>query len=153
MVENSKISNNIKSILKNKGIKYTEQRAIILDILLKKENNKHINAEELHKIVKNNYPNQNIGIATIYRTLNSLKDVQLISSIPFEKNGKMYEINIKDEHHDHLICTQCQNIIEFFDKELEDRQEIIAKKNGFLILDHTMQIYGICQKCQIKNKG
>ena len=140
---------NLKKVLKDKGMKYTEQRAIILQILLTLD--EHLSAEEVHAIIKEKYPKQNIGIATIYRTLNFLEEVQLISSISFGKDGKKYEGNAK-EHHDHLICTSCGKIVEFFDEQIENRQEIVAKNNNFEITDHNMQIYGICKDCQEKTK-
>ncbi|MEA3554148.1 MAG: transcriptional repressor [Campylobacterota bacterium] len=127
-------------------MKYTEQRAIILQILINLDD--HLNAEEVHAIIKEKYPNQNIGIATIYRTLNFLEEVELISSISFGKDGKKYESNNKNQHHDHIICTSCGKIVEFLDEEIEKRQEDVALKNGFKITDHTMQIYGICDACQ-----
>ncbi|MEA3498966.1 MAG: transcriptional repressor [Campylobacterota bacterium] len=129
-------------------MKYTEQRAIVLQILLNLDD--HLNAEELNDIIKKEYPEQNIGIATIYRTLNFLEEVNLISSISFGKDGKKYESHNKDQHHDHLICTACGKIVEFFDEIIEKRQEEIAIKNGFKITDHTMQIYGLCDQCQDK---
>lgn len=147
MKNNETVLDDLKTVLKDKGMKYTEQRAVILQILLNIDD--HLNAEEVHKVVKEKYPNQNIGIATIYRTLNFLEEVDLISSISFGAEGKKYE-SIKDEHHDHIICTQCGNIVEFFDEAIEQRQEDIAKENGFNITDHTMQIFGICQSCQDK---
>jgi Fur family ferric uptake transcriptional regulator len=135
----------LKIVLKDKGMKYTEQRAIILQILVNLDD--HLNAEEIHSIVQKEYPNQNIGIATIYRTLNFLEEVELISSLSFGKDGKRYEGNTQ-EHHDHLICTSCGKIVEFLDDNIEKRQEVIALKNGFKITNHTMQIFGLCQKCQ-----
>lgn len=138
----------LKEVLKKKGMKYTEQRALILQLLLKLD--EHLSAEELHEIVKKEYPDQNIGIATVYRTLNFLEEVNLISSISFGKEGKKYESS-DTEHHDHIICTSCGKIVEFFDEDIEKKQEEIASKNGFKITDHTMQIYGLCQDCQEKN--
>ena len=138
----------LKNVLKNKGMKYTEQRAIILQILINLD--AHLNAEEVHSIVKEEYPNQNIGIATIYRTLNFLEEVDLISSISLANVGKKYESHSKDQHHDHIICTSCGKIVEFFDDEIEKRQEDIALKNGFKITDHTMQIFGVCGECNKK---
>jgi Fur family ferric uptake transcriptional regulator len=139
------IINELKSIIKQKGMKYTEQRAIILQILVNLD--EHLNAEDIHSIIQKEYPNQNIGIATIYRTLNFLEEVNLISSISFGSDGKKYEGNLK-EHHDHLICTSCGKIVEFLDEDIELKQEKIAMKNGFTITDHSMQIYGLCQDCQ-----
>lgn len=149
MTNNETALNDLKIVLKNKGMKYTEQRAIILLILLNLD--KHLSAEEVHEIVKRKYPQQNIGIATVYRTLNFLEEVELISSISFGKNGKKYEGKDKDKHHDHIICTSCGKIVEFFDEEIENRQNYIAQKNGFNITSHNMQLYGICQDCKNKN--
>ena len=147
MKKNDSIIKELKDIIKSKGMKYTEQRAIILQILINLDD--HLNAEEIHSIIQKDYPEQNIGIATIYRTLNFLEEVNLISSISFGKDGKKYEGNT-DEHHDHLICTSCGKIVEFLDDDIEKRQNDIAKTNGFQITDHSMQIYGLCQKCQDK---
>jgi Fur family ferric uptake transcriptional regulator len=141
----SNVIDELKQIIKEKGMKYTEQRAVILQILVNLDD--HLNAEDIHKIIQKEHPNQNIGIATIYRTLNFLEEVKLISSISFGSEGKKYEGNTK-EHHDHLICTKCNSIIEFLDEQIELRQEKIGQKNNFIIEDHTMQIYGICENCQ-----
>ena len=88
MTQNNTALEDLKIVLKNKGMKYTEQRAIVLQILLNLDD--HLNAEELNDIIKKEYPEQNIGIATIYRTLNFLEEVNLISSISFGKEGKKY---------------------------------------------------------------
>jgi Fur family ferric uptake transcriptional regulator len=138
--------NSLKNIIKSKGMKWTEQREIILDIILSQDC--HLSADEVYQMVKEKYPNSSIGIATIYRTLNFLEEVKLISSIPFGKDGKKYE-KTKDTHHDHLICIKCGKIIEFYDERIEQQQEIIAKKNNFKITGHTMQLYGICHECEI----
>ena len=145
MKNSNEIIEDLKVIIKQKGMKYTEQRAIILQILLKYDD--HLNAEEIHSIIQKEHKSQNVGIATIYRTLNFLEEVELITSLSFGKDGKKYERN-KEEHHDHLICTSCGKIIEFLDEQIEQRQEKIALKNGFIITNHSMQIYGLCQNCQ-----
>jgi Fur family ferric uptake transcriptional regulator len=146
--QNSSYNHDLKVILQENGMKYTEQRAIILELLLTLD--EHLSADQLLEIVKEKYPEHNIGIATIYRTLNFLEEVNLISSISFGKDGKKYESNDKNNHHDHLICTNCGKIVEFLDEDIEKKQEQIATQNGFVITDHTMQLFGICQKCQKK---
>lgn len=146
MENENKVLEDLKAVLKKKGMKYTEQRAIILQILLNLDD--HLNAEEVHRIVKEKYPEQNIGIATVYRALNFLEEVNLISSISFGKDGKKYEGNVKKEHHDHIICTSCGKIVEFYDEQIEKRQEKVASDNGFKISDHTMQIFGLCEQCK-----
>ena len=149
MKNNETVLDDLKAVLKTKGMKYTEQRAIILQILLNIDD--HLNAEEVLSIVKIKYPDQKIGIATIYRTLNFLEEVNLISSISFGKDGKKYEGN-SDQHHDHIICTDSGKIVEFLDESIELKQEKIALDNGFKITDHTMQIFGVCGDCQSKEK-
>ena len=145
MEVNSEAIAELKKIVKQKGLKYTEQREIVLNILLHAED--HLTAEEVYNLVKDHYPESNIGIATVYRALSFLEEVDLISSIAFGTDGKKYESNDKS-HHDHLICTKCGKIIEFFDKEIEDRQDKIANDNGFEITGHSMQLYGLCSTCK-----
>ena len=149
-MNNSEVIEDLKSIIKEKGMKYTEQRAVILNILL--NSNEHLHADEVNAIIKKDYPNYNIGIATVYRTLKFLEEVKLISSISVGTEGKRYESNSKNQHHDHLICTNCNKIVEFIDDNIEEQQEKIAKQNDFIITNHIMQIYGLCKKCQQKIK-
>ena len=143
--EIDEIIDELKKIVKQKGLKYTEQREIVLNILLRATN--HLTAEEVYNEIKKEYPTSNIGIATVYRALSFLEEVDLITSITFGTDGKKYETNSKS-HHDHLICTNCGKIIEFMDDDIEKRQEKIAKKNNFKIVSHSMQLYGICETCQ-----
>jgi Fur family ferric uptake transcriptional regulator len=142
---NEEIIDELKKIVKQKGLKYTEQREIVLSILL--HASEHLTAEEVYNEIKKAFPTSNIGIATVYRALSFLEEVDLITSITFGTDGKKYESNSKS-HHDHLICTSCGKIIEFIDEEIEKRQDKIAKKNRFKILSHSMQLYGICENCQ-----
>jgi Fur family ferric uptake transcriptional regulator len=148
MIDSGEVIEELKKIVKQKGLKYTEQREIVLNILLTAE--EHLSAEEIYNEVKNQYPQSNIGIATVYRALSFLEEVELITSIAFGTDGKKYENNAKS-HHDHLICTSCGKIIEFLDDEIEKRQERIAKKNKFVITSHSMQLYGTCESCQTKS--
>jgi Fur family ferric uptake transcriptional regulator len=135
----------LKKIVKQKGLKYTEQREIVLKILMHAQ--EHLTAEEIYNLIKKHEPESNIGIATVYRALSFLEEVDLIASINFGTEGKKYESNNK-EHHDHLICTACGKIVEFVDDEIEKRQNKVAKANNFKIISHSMQLYGLCQSCQ-----
>jgi len=134
-----------KSLLKSNTLKFTKQRELILKFLY--ENDGHYTPEEIYMLLKQSYPNVNIGIATVYRTLTLLEDSGIASSISFGTQGKKYELGLK-KHHDHLICTHCGKIIEFFDETIEERQEEIAKKHHFKMQDHTMKIIGLCEDCQ-----
>ena len=142
---NEEIIDELKKIVKQKGLKYTEQREIVLSVLLYAKD--HLTAEEVYNEIKKEHPESNIGIATVYRALSFLEEIDLIASITFGTDGKKYESNAKS-HHDHLICTDCGKIIEFIDEEIEKRQDKIAKKNKFKITSHSMQLYGTCETCQ-----
>ena len=136
-----------KALLKENSLKFTKQRELILKFLY--ENDDHYTPEEIYTLIKKSYPDINIGIATVYRTLFILEESGVATSISFGTKGKKYELGTK-KHHDHLICTECDTIIEFFDDTIEDQQEKIAERFDFKMTGHTMKIVGICKKCQIK---
>ncbi len=137
-----------KDLLKKNALKFTIQREVILETLYNCD--EHLTPEALHRLIQERYPNLKIGIATVYRTLSLLEESDIVTSLSFGTQGKKYELGAK-EHHDHMICTECGEITEFVDEEIEKRQEKIAKAFGFLMQDHSMQIYGLCKKCQQKN--
>ncbi len=134
-----------QSLLKENTLKFTKQRELVLKFLY--DNDGHFTPEDIYTLLKQENPDINIGIATVYRTLGLLETSQIASSISFGVQGKKYELGLK-KHHDHLICTKCGEIIEFFDDVIEERQEAIAKKFNFKMTDHTMKIVGLCEKCQ-----
>ncbi len=134
-----------QTILKENTLKFTKQRELVLKFLY--ENDGHFTPEEIYTQLKQQNPDINIGIATVYRTLSLLESSGIASSISFGVQGKKYELGLK-KHHDHLICSKCGDIIEFFDKVIEEKQEEIAQKFNFQMTDHTMKIIGLCEKCQ-----
>ncbi len=133
----------LRSIVKAKGLKHSAQRELVLKALF--DASSHLTPEEIYQKVKEENPS--IGLATVYRTLSFLEKEKMISSISFGSEGKKYELN-RGDHHDHMICVRCGKIIEFFDEELERLQEEIAKKSGFELLSHQMNLYGVCDECQ-----
>ena len=134
-----------QTLLKENSLKFTKQRELVLKFLY--ENDGHFTPEDIYTLLKEQYPEVNIGIATVYRTLTLLETSQIASSISFGVQGKKYELGLK-KHHDHLICTHCGDIIEFFDEIIESRQEEIAKRFNFQMTGHTMKIIGLCENCQ-----
>lgn len=144
-----KLLEDFKYLLKENGLKFTNQRELILKFLY--ENNQHLTPEEIHDHLKHIYPNVTIGIATVYRTLTLLEDAGVITSISFGAQGKRYEFGLK-KHHDHLVCTSCGEIFEFFDEIIEERQKKIAQKFNFLMTDHSMKLMGLCTRCQQSSK-
>ena len=138
-----------KTLLKANGHRFTRQREAVLATLYRHPG--HFTPEELHRLIKTHHPDLNTGIATVYRTLALLESAGIVTSISFGSQGKKYELGLK-AHHDHLICTKCGKILEFFDEAIERRQEKIARDFGFKMEDHTLKIYGVCPECQHKPK-
>jgi Fur family ferric uptake transcriptional regulator len=145
MIEYPVLLEKFQTLLKENALKFTKQRELVLKFLY--ENNGHFTPEDIYTLLKEQHPDVNIGIATVYRTLALLESSEIASSISFGVQGKKYELGLK-KHHDHLICTKCGKIIEFYDEIIEERQEAIAKKFNFKMTDHTMKIIGLCEKCQ-----
>lgn len=145
MITYPKLLEKFKILLKSNALKFTKQRELILKFLYK--NKEHFTPEDIYMLLKKEYPDINIGIATVYRTLTLLEESGIASSISFGTQGKKYELGLK-KHHDHLICTACGEIIEFLDETIEEQQEKIAKKFNFQMTDHTMKIIGLCENCQ-----
>ncbi|CAA6800071.1 MAG: Ferric uptake regulation protein FUR [uncultured Campylobacterales bacterium] len=140
-----KFINNFRVLIKDLGLKNSTQREIILKALF--HSKAHLSAEELSTLIKKEY-DSSIGIATVYRVLSFLEDHKVVSSINIgNANSKAYEINPSD-HHDHIVCTKCKKVLEFFNPDLEKLQVEIANKNGFKLIDHDMILYGICAGCK-----
>lgn len=148
-VEYNKLLSDFKQLLRDNGLKFTIQREVILKMLYSCD--EHLTPESLHHLIQEKHPDLNTGIATVYRTLSLLEDSDMVTSLSFGAQGKKYELGAKD-HHDHIICTKCGAINEFVDDEIEARQKKIAEELGFLMQEHSMQIYGICLSCQTKMK-
>lgn len=143
-IEYDVLLESFKKILKESGLKYTRQREIVLNILYHSDT--HFTPESLYMEIKRKEPNLNVGIATVYRTLNLLEDSQMVTSLSFGAAGKKFELANKP-HHDHLICKNCGKIVEFENSIVERQQAFIAKEHKFKLTGHLMQLYGICETC------
>tara|TARA_Y100000589_G_scaffold138682_1_gene132664 strand:- start:933 stop:1406 length:474 start_codon:yes stop_codon:yes gene_type:complete len=130
--------------LKSKSLKLTQQRLDILQIFLKSKT--HVSAEELFKSLHDSHPG--IGYSTVYRTLKLLKDADIAKENYFRDGFIRYESSFNRDHHDHIICIKCHEIFEFENEEIERLQEQVAAGIGFKIVDHQLEIYGVCSKCQ-----
>jgi len=137
-----------KDILKQNSLKFTKQREVVLETMY--HNDEHFSPESLYMLIKQNNPELNVGIATIYRTLNLLEESGIVTSLSFGANGKKFELGNKP-HHDHMICKICGEIIEFENDKIEQIQKDIAKEYNFKLTGHLMQLYGVCKKCQKNN--
>jgi Fur family ferric uptake transcriptional regulator len=140
-----KATEQLSEYLSGQGLKYTRQRDEILRVFV--EAGKHLSAEELYERVKKTDPR--IGYATVYRTLKLLSGAGLAEERRFEDGFTRYEYRTADgRHHDHLICTGCGRIIEFANEQIEALQQSVAKKNGFQVQSHKLELYGLCSDCQ-----
>jgi Fur family ferric uptake transcriptional regulator len=134
--------------LKEKDLKLTAQRELILDTFLKHKG--HISAEELHQKARETQPH--VGFATVYRTLKHFTQCGLARELDFGDGRIQYEPDFNRQHHDHMICTKCGTYIEFLNPQIEELQEQVSRRHGFKITSHRMQLYGLCQKCQKSQK-
>lgn len=133
----------LKHIQKH-GMKRTSQRDLILDVFLRTE--EHLSNEDLYRLVKEEDPT--VGQTTVYRTLKILTEAGLAREVRFGDGRTHYEHNYKHQHHDHMICSECGKIIEFFSAELEAIQDEMAAKHKFEITQHLLRIIGVCADCR-----
>ena len=127
------------------GLKQTRQRDLILETFL--DTKGHVTSEDLYERVRVSHPD--IGAATVYRTLKILVDAGLANAGTFREGVTVYEPD--EEHHDHLICLGCGEIIEFHCDVIEEQQLEIARAHGYRLRRHRHHLYGYCSRCQDKD--
>ena len=142
-----------KTLLKQNGLKVTMQRIAILEALVNRPD-KHLTAEEIYECVK--IKNPEIGLATVYRTIQLLAELNLIDKLDLGDGYSRYEIGHKDcqnstHHHHHLICLNCGNVLTFQDDLLETLEGSIRKTMNFEVVNHEVKLFGYCQECRDKN--
>ncbi len=130
------------------GLKRTAQRDLILEIFLQTE--EHLSSEDLYWLVHREDPN--VGHTTVYRTLKLLTEAGLAREVRFGDGKTYYEHHYNQEHHDHMICTECGQVIEFFSPELEALQNAMAEKFDFKLTHHNLRILGVCSDCRKREK-
>ena len=131
------ISKILVKILKSEGLRYTDQRQAIWDEV--RNSNEHRDAEDIYLKLKEG--NVKVSRATVYRTIDVLVKNRLVRKMDVGEGRSLYEPRLDDEHHDHMICIDTGNIIEFYNKELEDLQDTIAKKHGYKVIRHVHQLF------------
>ena len=132
--------------LRKAGLKVTLPRVKILQIMESSEI-KHLSAEDVYKALIE--ADEDVGLATVYRVLTQFESAGLVMRHHFEGGSSVFELTTID-HHDHIVCQTCGSVEEFYDEVIESQQEMVAKKYGFRITDHSMYLYGICKDCQAK---
>jgi len=134
--------------IQKQGLKRTAQRDLILDVFLRTEG--HVSGEDLYQLVREKDPT--VGQTTVYRTLRLLTDAGLAREVRFGDGRAHYEHNYKHEHHDHMICSKCGKIIEFYSPELEAIQDAMAAKYKFTLTEHLLRMIGVCADCHQKSE-
>lgn len=135
--------------IQKEGLRRTGQRDLILEIFLRTED--HLTSEDLYWLVQKEDPT--VGHTTVYRTLKLLTDAGLAREVRFGDNKTYYEHHYNHAHHDHMICTECGKVIEFFSEEIEAAQDAMADKYNFKPTHHSLRIWGLCEECQTSEKG
>jgi Fur family ferric uptake transcriptional regulator len=130
--------------IQKQGLKRTAQRDLILSVFLRTE--EHLSSEDLYLLVHKEDPS--VGQTTVYRTLKLLAEAGLAREVRFGDGLTHYEHSYKHEHHDHMICSNCGKIIEFYSAELEAIQDAMAAKHKFEVEQHLLRIIGICADCR-----
>jgi Fur family transcriptional regulator, ferric uptake regulator len=132
--------------IRETGLRRTVQRDRILEVFLRTE--EHLSSEDLYRLVR--HEDSNVGQTTVYRTLKLLTEAGLAREVRLGDGRTYYEHHFDHEHHDHMICTNCGEVIEFFSAEIEELQDAMAERFGFQPTHHSLRILGVCEKCQKK---
>ena len=131
------VSKILIQILKSEGLRYTEQRKAIWDEI--RNSNEHRDAEDIYLKLKSN--GVSVSRATVYRTIDVLVKNRLVRKMDVGEGRSLFEPRLDDKHHDHMICIDTGNIIEFYNEELENLQDKIAKENGYEVVRHVHQLF------------
>jgi Fur family ferric uptake transcriptional regulator len=135
--------------IRKKGMRLTSLRKQLVNFILSQAG--HWTIQDLTQKTKKAVPG--VGVATVYRTVNLLVEEGALTKTLTSQGSARYETR-PDEHHDHLTCLQCGEIFEFTDPKIEELQEKIAKRLGFVLIDHRMELFGECKdgRCKTRKK-
>ncbi|MGE5450354.1 MAG: ferric iron uptake transcriptional regulator [Acidobacteriota bacterium] len=135
--------------LKSSGLKATLPRIKILEVFQRAGELRHMTAEDVFKVLLNE--GSDIGLATVYRVLMQFEQAGILSRHHFEAGKAVFELN-EGKHHDHLVCVVCGRVEEFYDPEIERRQQEIAAERGYKLHDHALALYVVCNKDDCSGK-
>ena len=141
--------------LEQAGLKTTQPRLKVLNALETSEI-RHMTAEDVYKQILQS--EQEVGLATDYRILTQFETAGLVIRHNFEGGRALYELH-DGAHHDHMVCVECGKVFEFVDRTIEQRQRNVAAKAGFVMEDHSLSLYGVCNgmkesgRCSMSNRN
>lgn len=141
--------NRIKQQLSAHSYKLTPQREVTVKVLLEHEED-HLSAEDVYLLVKERFPE--IGLATVYRTLDLLTDLKIIHKINFGDGVARYDFRHEGAEylHHHLVCIECGSVDEILENLLDNVESKVEQDYKFKIVDHRLTFHGICHRCQDK---
>lgn len=131
--------------LRDEKYKVTDQRRDILEVIVT-HRQRHFTAEELYEEVSEINPD--LGLATVYRNLELFCQLDFIHRLDFDTDHRHYELLESRRHHHHMICLECDEIIEFNDKDLEDFERKLEEEYNFISVNHFIKFYGYCDRCE-----
>lgn len=141
----------VKDLLREKGLKVTSQRLMVLNIL-SAHGDEHLTVEEIYDLAKEESPE--IGLATIYRTVQVLLELHVIEKVAFDDGFARYELNGEEtgsgHRHHHAICTQCGKVYSLETDLLDTLEKQVFESLGFEVTDHEVKLYGLCSACRRK---
>jgi Fur family ferric uptake transcriptional regulator len=133
----------IATTLRRHGYKLTPQRKAVIKTIVGSQD--HLTPAEIYQKVHKEHPN--IGLVTIYRTLEILTEMQLICGLHAGGNCHSYTVSIPQHHH-HIICSGCGKVVDFTGYNLDELERRLTSESGFRIDDHLLEFIGLCQTCQ-----
>jgi Fur family transcriptional regulator, ferric uptake regulator len=140
----AKVDELLERFLRENRLKHTAQRLKIVKRAFSMP--KHFSAEDLYGVLKRE--RTYVSKATVYRTLKLLVSANFLDELEIgSREAKFYEPVHGREHHDHMICLRCGDIVEFSDDAIEEHQEMAARRHGFRVLSHTLKMFGLCRTC------
>lgn len=133
-----------RTYLRDRNLRMTPERHSVLEVILSREG--HFDAEELLRFIRRR--NKRVSRATLYRTLDHLREAGLVKMHRFGRGHALFEHVYGRQHHDHMVCDRCGKVIEFVNEEIERLQEEMCRLHGFRSTNHVMQIFGVCRECR-----
>jgi Fur family ferric uptake transcriptional regulator len=127
-----------------RGLKHSRQRELVVDAFFAMRG--HVSVEEL--VVRARRRDPRVSVATVYRTVKLLVESGLAAARQFGDGQTRFEAAAGKGHHDHLICTACGDIVEFADDQIEELQALVARRHGFEVESHKLELYGRCTRCR-----
>jgi Fur family ferric uptake transcriptional regulator len=139
-----RLRRDLNAYMLKRGLRSTEQRRLIIDTFF--HIGEHITIDSLLKQVRS--VDSRVGYATVYRTMKLLTESGVVQEHKFGDGFTRYELSDDEHHHDHLICIECGKITEFEEPLIEELQDRVAGRYGFLVRQHKHELYGVCAECQ-----